>query len=140
MKLHEYTYCNTISTWRHTQENSNPATEMNYYQKNPPFHAQGRRSTDLISNFRAKVRTAPGMVLDTVKPTFQSIVQNPPFKTKQDFSPSDRPRKTKLLAFLTRITIATTQINIWIFNVYSFPHRHDVMISSANYLGQCGNF
>ncbi len=70
--------CNTISTWRHTQENSNPATEMNYYQKNPPFHAQGRRSTDLISNFRAKVRTAPGMVLDTVKPTFQSIVQNPP--------------------------------------------------------------
>ncbi len=70
--------CNTMSTWRHTQENSNPATEMNYYQKNPPFHAQGRRSTDLISNFRAKVRTAPGMVLDTVKPTFQSIVQNPP--------------------------------------------------------------
>ncbi len=44
------------------------------------------------------------------------------------------------LTFLTRITIATTQINIWIFNVYSFPHRHDVMISSANYLGQCGNF
>ncbi len=28
--------------------------------------------------FAAKVRTAPGMVLDTVKPTFQSIVQNPP--------------------------------------------------------------
>ncbi len=114
---------------------------MNYYPKVLPSMQKWRGSTDPITKrSRAKVRTAPGMVLDTVKPTFQSIVQNPPFKTKQDFSPSDGPRKTKLLACLTRITIATTQINICIFNVYSFPHRHDVMISSANYLGQCGNF
>ncbi len=72
---------------------------------------KGRRSTDPITNARAKVRTAPGMVLDTVKPTFQSIVQTPPFKTKQDSSPPDRPRKTKLLAFLTRITITTIYTN-----------------------------
>ncbi len=114
---------------------------MNYYPKVLPSMQKWRGSTDPIAKrSRAKVRTAPGMVLDTVKPTFQSIVQNPPFKTKQEFSPSDEPRKTKLLAFLTRITIAITQINIWIFNVHSFPHRHDVMILNANYLGQCGNF
>ncbi len=25
-------------------------------------------------------------------------------------------------------------------NVYSFPHRLDVMISNVNYFGQCGSF
>ncbi len=103
--------CNTLSTWKHTRRIPTPATEMNYYPKVLPSMQKWRGSTDPITKrSRAKVRTAPGMVLDTVKPTFQSIVQNPPFKTKQDFSPSDGPRKTKLLACLTRITIATTQI------------------------------
>ncbi len=70
-----------------------------------------RGSTDPITKrSRARVRTAPGMVLDTVKPTFQSIVQNPPFKTKQDFFSVGRTKENQTpCLFLTRITIATTQ-------------------------------
>ncbi len=74
-----------------------------------------RGSTDPITKrSRAKVRTAPGMVLDTVKPTFLEGISTPPSLPVQAilWSISDRQRKTKLLAFLTRITIATTQMNI----------------------------
>ncbi len=39
--------------------------------------AKGRRSTDPITNFRAKVRMSPGMSLDAFKSTFQSIFQPP---------------------------------------------------------------
>ncbi len=60
-------------------ENSKPSNRNELLPQSPPFHAKGRSSTDPITNARAKVRTAPGMVLDTVKPTFQSIVQTPPF-------------------------------------------------------------
>ncbi len=91
--------------------NSKPSNRNELLPQSSPFHAKGRRSTDPITNARAKVRTAPGMALDTVKSTFQSIVQTPPFNTKQDSSPSDRPRKTKLLAFSTRITITTIYTN-----------------------------
>ncbi len=72
---------------------------------------QKEKVTDPITNARAKVRTAPGMALDTVKSTFQSIVQTPPFNTKQDSSPSDRPRKTKLLAFS------------FTYNYYNYLHK-----------------
>ncbi len=106
--FHDVTQCQPEDT--HT-ENSKPSNRNELLPQSPPFHAKGRRSTDPITNARAKVRTAPGMVLDTVKPTFQSIVQTPPFNTKQNSSPSDRPRKTKLLAFLTRITITTIYTN-----------------------------
>ncbi len=62
---------------------------MNYDPKVLPSMQKWRGSTDPITKrSRAKVRTAPGMVLDTVKPTFQSIVQNPPFKTKHSDSTS----------------------------------------------------
>ncbi len=84
---------------------------MNYDPKVLPSMQKWRGSTDPITKrSRAKVRTAPGMVLDTVKPTFQSIVQNPPFKTKQDFFLRRTDQgKPNSLPFLTRITIATTQ-------------------------------
>ncbi len=85
-----------------THRQFNRATNVNY-SSSSPLSAKGRRSTDPITNARAKVRTAPGMALDAVKSTFQSIVQTPPFNTKQDSSPSDRPRKTKLLAFLFHV-------------------------------------
>ncbi len=69
-----------------------------------------RGSTDPITKrSRAKVRTAPGMVLDTVKPTFQSIVQNPPLKQSRTFLRRTDQGKPNSLPFLTRITIATTQ-------------------------------
>ncbi len=92
-------------------ENSKPSNRNELLPQSPPFHAKGRRSTDPITNARAKVRTAPGMALDTVKSTFQSIVQTPPFNTKQDSSPSDRPRKTKLLAFFST------------YNYYNYLHK-----------------
>ncbi len=36
-----------------------PSNRNELLPKSPPFHAKGRRSTDLITNFRAKVRTSP---------------------------------------------------------------------------------
>ncbi len=65
-----------MSTWRHTQtiQQSNKCELFLKF----PLSAKGRRSTDPITNARAKVRTAPGMALDAVKSTFQSIVQTPP--------------------------------------------------------------
>ncbi len=112
-KTVQWTCCTPVVRHRHQTptENSKPSNSNELLPQSPPFHAKGRRSTDPITNARAKVRTAPGMALDTVKSTFQSIVQTPPFNTKQDSSPSDRPRKTKLLAFLTRITITTIYTN-----------------------------
>ncbi len=40
--------------------------------------AKGRRSTDPITNFRAKVRTAPGMALDAFMSTFLEGISTPP--------------------------------------------------------------
>ncbi len=100
---------------RHRHEDThrefNPANRHELFLKFS-LSAKGRRSTDPITNLRAKVRMSPGMALDAFKPTFQSIFQPPPpFNTKQDSSPSDRPRKTKLLTFTPLMSITTIYTN-----------------------------
>ncbi len=42
------------------------------------------------------------------------------------------------LTFISIMTITTIYTKKYMDNVYSFPHRLDVMISNVNYLGQCG--
>ncbi len=82
---------------------------------------------------------SPGMSLDAFKSTFQSIFQPPPFNTKQDSFPSARQRKTEFLTFISIMTITTIYTKKYMdINVYSFPHRLDVMILNANYLKQRG--
>ncbi len=76
--LHAKGGCVTQCQPEDTHGEFKPSNRNELLPQSPPFHAKGRRSTDPITNARAKVRTAPGMVLDTVKPTFQSIVQTPP--------------------------------------------------------------
>ncbi len=56
--------------------------------------------------------------------------------TKQYSVPSDRQRKTEFLTFSPRITIYTNKYMD--IDVYSFPHRLDVMILNANDLKQRG--
>ncbi len=102
--------CSATSARTHTQR-IKPSNRHELFLKFS-LSTKGRRSTDPITNVRAKVRTAPGMALDAFKSTFQSIFQPPPpFNTKQDSSPSDRPRKTKLLAFTPLMTITTIYTN-----------------------------
>ncbi len=114
-----------------------PSNRNELLPQSPPFHAKGRRSTDPITNARAKVRTAPGMVLDTVKPTFQSIVQTPPLFTQSRMLLHRTDQgKPNSLTFSPRITIYTNKYMD--IDVYSFPHRLDVMILNANYLEQRG--
>jgi len=74
--------------------------------------AKGRRSTDPITNFRAKVRTAPGMALDAVKSTFQSIVQTPPHLTQSRIllHRTDQGKPNSLLSFFT-------------YNYYNYLHK-----------------
>ncbi len=59
--------------------------------------------------------------------------------TKQYSFPSDRQRKTEFLTFTPIMTITTIYTKEYMdINVYSFPHRLDVMILNANYLKQRG--
>ncbi len=118
--------CNTMSTWRHTQT-IKPSNKYELFLKSS-LSAKGRRSTDPITNFRAKVRTA----------TFLEGISTPPSLPARSCAFLHRTDKGKPNSW--QLLQLSTQINIWIFNVYSFPHRHDVMISNANYLKQRGWF
>ncbi len=87
--------CNTMSTWKHTQRMPTQQQKTIITQKSSLPCKSGEGQPTLTKRSRARVRTAPGMVLDTVKPTFQSIVQNPPFKTKQDFFSVGRTKENQ---------------------------------------------
>ncbi len=129
-----------MSARRHTQR-IQPSNRYELFLKSS-LSAKGRRSTDPITNFRAKVRMSPGKPetpLSLHSRAYFNPPPPPPFNTKQDSFPSDRQRKTEFLTFIPIMTITTIYTNKYMdINVYSFPHRHDVMISNMNYLGQCG--
>ncbi len=84
--------CSATSARTHTQR-IQPSNRYELFLKFS-LSAKGRRSTDPITNFRAKVRMSPGMSLDTFKSTFQSIFQPPPHLT-QSRTLFHRPDKGK---------------------------------------------
>ncbi len=128
----------TVGAKTHT-ENQPEATDMNYSSSPPSLQkGEGQLTPSLTS---CKGTNVSEKARDASKSTFQSIFQPPPFNPKQYSFPSDRQRKTEYLTFIPIMTITTIYTNKYMeINVYSFPHRRDVMISNVNYLGQCGWF
>ncbi len=89
--------CNTLSTWRHTRRIPTQQQKWIITKKILPFMQKGRRSTDLISNFRARY--------ERLRESQRCLW---PYIPRGDFNPSlspvrsstlfhrDKQRKTKL--------------------------------------------
>ncbi len=125
----------------HTHREFNPATDMNYSSSSPSLQkGEGQLIPSLTFVQRYECLRE---WLWTPSSLHSRAYFNPPPHLTQSrtlLHRTDQGKPNSWQLFQLWLLQLSTQINIWIFNVYSFPHRHDVMISNANYLGQCGEF
>ncbi len=122
-----------------THRKFNPATDMNY-SSSPPSLQKGEGqltpSLTFVQRYERLRESQRCLWVYIPRGYFNPSLS---FSTKLRLSSSDRQRKTEFLTFIPIMTITTIYTNKYMdINVYSFPHRRDVMISNVNYLGQCG--
>ncbi len=123
-----------------THRKFNPATDMNY-SSSPPSLQKGEGqltpSLTFVQRYERLRESQRRLWVYIPRGYFNPSLS---FSTKLRLSSSDRQRKTEFLTFIPIMTITTIYTNKCMdINVYSFPHRRDVMISNVNYLGQCGS-
>ncbi len=107
---HKRGMCNTMSTWKHTRRIPTQQQKGIITQKSslPCKRGEGQLIPSLTLSCKGTDGSGNGSGhRQAYIPEHSS--KPPHLKQSRTFSPSDGPRKTKLLAFLTRITIATTQ-------------------------------
>ncbi len=122
-----------------THRKFNPATDMNY-SSSPPSLQKGEGqltpSLTFVQRYERLRESQRRLWVYIPRGYFNPSLS---FSTKLRLSSSDRQRKTEFLTFIPIMTITTIYTNKYMdINVYSFPHRLDVMISNVNYFGQCG--
>ncbi len=103
--------CVVLRRREHTHREFNPATDMNY-SSSSPFLQKGEDQLIPSLTFVQRYECLREW-LWTPSSLHSRAYFNPPppFNTKQDSSPSDRPRKTELLTFIPIMTITTIYTN-----------------------------
>ncbi len=122
-------------------ENSTKPTDMNYSSSPPSLQkGEGQLTPSLTFVQRyERLRESQRRLWVYIPGGYFNPSLSP--STKQYSFPSDRQRKTEFLTFIPIMTITTIYTKKYMdINVYSFPHRLDVMILNANYLKQRGWF
>ncbi len=120
-------------------ENSTKPTDMNYSSSPPSLQkGEGQLTPSLTFVQRyERLRESQRRLWVYIPGGYFNPSLSP--STKQYSFPSDRQRKTEFLTFIPIMTITTIYTKKYMdINVYSFPHRLDVMILNANYLKQRG--
>ncbi len=131
---HKRGMCNTMSTWRHTQRILQKQQTL-IIPHNPP---SGESEMVIWPRVLSPPGTNGWQRLWVYIPRGYFNPSLSP-STKLRLSSSDRQRKTEFLTFIPIMTITTIYTKKYMdINVYSSPHRLDVMILNVNYLGQCG--
>ncbi len=108
--LHAKGGCVTQCQPEDTHREFNPATNMNY-SSNPPSLQKGEGQLIPSLTFVQRYGRLREWLWTPLSLHSRAYFNPPPFNTKQDSSPSDRPRKTKLLAFTPLMSITTIYTN-----------------------------